>query len=285
MADVLTMAAIRLLGIPQVYTAHELLPWTARRHHRWLFSRLYAVVDAIIVHSDSQRTEIIREFSVPPSKIRVANLGDYALFATPQLPQSEARARFDLPPEAPVALFFGTLRPSKGLEVLIDAWAVVTKRLPDAILVITGKPFKGLNTAKIVDRIERLGIENSIRSRFEQVDPEETNAYYRAADVIVLPYHQIGTSGVLRYAYNSARPVIATAIGEHTERVIPGQTGHLVPPHDPLALAEVLATSLNDRSKLSSMGKAAQQYAVANLSWAEPAREMLRTYQDVRKRQ
>ena len=114
-ADVLTMVGIRLLGVAQVYTAHELLPWTARTHHRWLFTLLYAVVDAIIVHNGDQRAELIRRFRVAPWKVHLAPLGDYALFATPQLPQSQARARLGLSADPPVALFFGTIRPSKGL--------------------------------------------------------------------------------------------------------------------------------------------------------------------------
>ena len=283
-ADVLTMLAIRVLGIPQVYTAHDLLPWTASRPHRWLFSRLYRLVDAIVVHNEDQRAETIRRFSVDPGKVHVAPLGDYALFATPRLPESEARALLGLSGDRPIALFFGTIRPSKGLEVLLEAWALVARKMPDAILLVIGKPYKGLDTRKTIALIQQLGIEDSVRTRFEQVDPVDTNTYYRAADVLVLPYHEIGTSGVLRYAYNSARPVIATSVGEHGARVIAGQTGHLVPPGNPTALANVLLDSLGDRPKLRSMGEAAQVYAAANFKWLDPAREMLRIYEDLRRR-
>jgi glycosyltransferase involved in cell wall biosynthesis len=282
-ADVLTMLAIRVLGIPQVYTAHELLPWTASPHHRWLFSRLYGLVDAIIVHNEDQKAEIIRRFSVDPSKVHMAPLGDYALFATPQLPQSTARARLGLSEDAPVALFFGTIRPSKGLEILLEAWALVVQEMPEAMLLVVGKPYKGLDVRKTIALIKQLGIENSVRTRFEQVNPEDTNTFYRAADVVVLPYHEIGTSGVLRYAYNSARPVIATTVGEHVARVIPGQTGHLVSPRNPEALADVLVAVLGDRPTLRSMGGAAQRYAAANFKWLDSAREMLRVYEDLRR--
>lgn len=282
-ADVLAMLAIRVLGIPQVYTAHELVPWTASPHHRRLFSRLYGLVDAIIVHNEDQRAEIIRRFPVGSSKVHVAPLGDYALFATPQLPQSQARARLGLSAAAPVALFFGTIRPSKGLEVLLEAWALVAQKMPEAQLLVVGKPYKGLDTKKTIALIQQFSIENSVRTRFEQVNPVDTNIYYRAADVVVLPYHEIGSSGVLRYAYNSARPVIATSVGEHGARVIAGQTGHLLPPGNPTALADVLIDALGDRPTLRSMGEAAQVYAAANFKWLDPAREMLRIYEDLRR--
>jgi glycosyltransferase involved in cell wall biosynthesis len=283
MADLLAMLATRGLGIPQVYTAHELLPWSAARHHRWLFSRLYRVVDAIVVHNEDQRAEIIRRFGADPAKVHVAPLGDYAIFATPKLAQSRARSQLGLAEDAPIALFFGTIRPSKGLEVLLEAWALVARRLPEAVLLVIGKPYKGLDTTKTIAQIEQLGIGDSVRTRFEQVNPVDTNTYYRAADVVVLPYHEIGTSGVLRYAYNSARSVIATSVGEHGARVVDGETGHLVPPGNAAALADVLVEALADRPRLRSMGEAARAYAAANFKWLDPAREMLRIYQELRR--
>lgn len=282
-ADLLTMLAIRSLGIPQVYTAHELLPWSASRHHRWLFSRLYRVVDAIVVHNDDQRAEITWSFGADPAKVHVAPLGDYAIFATPELAQPQARSRLALADDAPIALFFGTIRPSKGLEVLLEAWALVARRLPEAVLLVVGKPYKGLDTNKTIAQIQQLRIGDSVRTRFEQVNPVDTNTYYRAADVVVLPYHEIGSSGVVRYAYNSARSVIATSVGEHAARVIEGETGHLVPPGKPGVLADALVDALADRPRLQSMGEAAQAYAAGNFKWLDPAREMLRIYQELRR--
>jgi glycosyltransferase involved in cell wall biosynthesis len=280
-ADLLAMVAIRAFGIPQAYTAHELLPWTASRHHRRLFRLLYGLVDAVVVHNEDQKADVIRGFAVDPAKVHVAPLGGYALFTAPDLPQTDARAKLGVSDDVPVALFFGTIRPSKGLEVLLEAWALVAPTMPEALLLVTGKPYKGLDTAATTSQIDDLGIGTSVRTRFEQVDPAEANDYYRAADVIVLPYHDIGTSGVLRYAYDSARAVIATSVGEHGALVIEGETGHQVPSGDPEALARVLTASLADRPKLAAMGETARAYAAANIGWRKPAEEMLRMYADL----
>jgi glycosyltransferase involved in cell wall biosynthesis len=284
-ADLVAMFAIRALGIPQAYTAHELLPWNAGWHHRWLFNKLYRLVDAVVVHNEQQRAEIIRRFHVQPSKVHVAALGDYSLFATPRLPQADARARLGLLEHAPIALFFGSIRPSKGLEVLLEAWAGVVRALPEAILLITGKPYKGLDPRRTIAEIKRLGIGRTVRTRFEQVDAGEANIYYRATDVVVLPYHDIGTSGVLRYAYNSARPVIATSVGEHAGEVVPGETGQLVPAGNPQALADALIKSLADRVSLKLMGDAAKLHADDNLNWGDPAKSIGRVYEEIRRPQ
>ena len=116
------------------------MPWTASRHHRRLFKLLYGLVDAVVVHNDDQKAEVVRGFGLDPAKVRVAPLGGYALFTAADLPQAEARARLGVPDDIPVALFFGTIRPSKGLEVLLEAWALVAPRMPDALLLVTGKP-------------------------------------------------------------------------------------------------------------------------------------------------
>lgn len=284
-ADLLAMVAIRTLGIPQVYTAHELLPWTASWHHRRLFRLLYRVVDAVVVHNDDQKAEVVRVFGVDPAKVHVAPLGGYALFTAPDLPQTEARAHLGVPDDVPVALFFGTIRPSKGLEVLLEAWARVAPAMPEALLLVTGKPYKGLDTGTMMSLINELGVETSVRTRFEQVDPVDANAYYRAADVVVLPYHDIGTSGVLRYAYNSARAVIATLVGEHGALIVEGETGHLVPPGDPKVLAATLTEALADRPRLDAMGEAACAYAGVNMEWLEPARITLGVYETLCRRE
>jgi glycosyltransferase involved in cell wall biosynthesis len=282
-ADVVTMLAIRLLGVRQVYTAHELLPWKVRAHHRWLFSRLYRIVDAIVVHNDDQEADLVRTFGVDPAKVYIAPLGDYALFATPALPQAEARRKLDVPLEAPIALFFGSIRRTKGLEVLLSAWPSLLEALPAALLLVVGKPFDGIDGTAAAAIIDEHGIRESVRTVFAHVDPDQANIYYRAADVVVLPYHEIGTSGVLRYAYNSARSVVGTSVGEQATRIVDGETGYQVPPGDPQALADALIRALRDRPTLEVMGKAAAWYAATNFDWLPSARLLLATYEKVRR--
>lgn len=279
--DWLTMLVLRLRGVRQVYTAHELVPWSARRHHRWLFGRIYRTVDAIVVHNDDQYGQLTRSFQVASSKVRIAPLGDYSLFADLTLSQADARARLGLAADRPIALFFGAIRPAKGLEDLLRAWVTVVAAVPDAQLLVVGKPFKGMNPAAVVDLIEALGTGHSVTVRFQQVDPMATNLYYRATDVVVLPYRAIGTSGVLRYAYNSERPVVATLVGEHRTHVRVGETGHLVEPGNIEEIGAVLASSLSDRPLLHQMGRSARAYATDNFDWLDSARILRALYREL----
>jgi glycosyltransferase involved in cell wall biosynthesis len=278
------MLAIRLLGVPQVYTAHELLPWTARPYHRAIFRALYAVVDQVVAHRADQREALIRHFGVPPRRISVIALGGYAEFVRPSLTQSDARTRLGIPAGARVALFFGAIRPSKGLDVLLAAWPAVSAIIPDALLLVVGKPYKGMRVEQLDETIRGSGLAGRVRTDFRQVEPTAANDYYRAADVVVLPYDEIGTSGVLRYAYGSARAVVATSVGEHSAHVVPGETGELVPPGDPEALAQALGTVLGDTSYARALGQNGLAYASRNFAWSDSAALLLGLYRTLTER-
>ena len=276
--DLFTAFVIRALRVRQAYTAHELLPWSSRSYHRAVFRALYRLMDLIVVHDDARRTQLVERFHVADSRIRVVPLGGYGHVTTPNLLQSEARARLDLPPDVPVALFFGSIRESKGLEVLLGAWPRVRQRLPHARLLIAGRPFKRTNVDALLERLPLAPSELGITTEFRQVSPAVANDYYRAADVIVLPYHEIGTSGVLRYAFDSARTVVATSVGEHPDHVTPGVTGELVAPGNEVELADRLVAALEDRPRLERMGQAAAAYGAGRWRWEEIGRDLLAAY-------
>ena len=219
--DLLVMHVLRWSGIRQAYTAHELLPWDVRPYHRMVFRLLYRTVDVVFVHGDVEAHDLTSTWGLQAGRVTITGHGDYGSFASPELPQREARRRLGLAPEVPIALFFGSLRPSKGLAVLLEAWASVVSAEPSARLVVAGRPYKHVDTRSLVEATRRLGVEASVDFRFGEIPPIQANDFYRAADVVTLPYLQITTSGVMRYAYSSGRAIVATAVGEHTTSVVP----------------------------------------------------------------
>lgn len=284
LVDVIGMTAMKLLGTKVVYTAHEIVPWRAQdRRARLLVRLLYTrVADRVIVHNEQDAIALARQSGLKSTYIRVINHGDYALFAEPGLDQETARARLGLPQAVPVALFFGTLRPSKGVDILLRAWPLVLERVPTAHLVVAGQPDRSLGAevqTLLTSTTEDL--RSSVTARLSRIADSDVNAYYRAADVVVLPYHAITTSGVLRYAYSSARPVVATAVGEHPTWVVPGVTGYLVPREDPQALAGALVALLRDRTLCARLGEAALRFAKEHFDWTTIARKTAALYAEL----
>ena len=89
--------------------------------------------------------------------------------------------------------------------------------------------------------------------------------------MVVIPYRRATQSGVVHLAYTFERPVVATAVGDIPAVVLDGETGILVPPEDPDALARGLVTLLTDADRAERMGVAGAKWLAAESSWAQVA--------------
>jgi glycosyltransferase involved in cell wall biosynthesis len=213
----------------------------------------------VLCHGEPEAEALRVMYAVPPERVLATGHGDYRMFVEAASSQQEARERLGLPPDIPLALFFGSLRTSKGLALLLDTWPAVHARVPDAHLLVAGRPLHGTS----VEVAEADGVS----FRFGLTTPAAANDFYAAADVVVMPYDQVTTSGVMRYAYSAGRPVVATTIGELGRHVIPGQTGWLVPPTDGPALGTAVVAALSDRARTAELGRRANAYGREHFDW------------------
>lgn len=141
----------------------------------------------------------------------------------------------------PTILFFGQVRPYKGLEDLIAALPLVRRRV-DASLVIAGRFVQPLERFR--RQVRTLGVEEHVRFIPDHVPDEEVPGLFRRCDVVALPYRSATSSGVLVEAAQSERPVVVTRVGALPEMV--GEHGVVVAPRDPASLADGLVRALED---------------------------------------
>lgn len=201
--------------------------------------------DAFIVHSATDEAALRRlvpRAAARPGAVRRALLPAHSIAAP--VGRAEARSRLGLPPDARVALFFGFVRPYKGLEHLIDAVALAMPRVPDLVLVVAGEFWQP--PGRFLERARLAGIADRVRLDDRYVPNDEVGAYFCAADVVVLPYVEATQSGVVTLAAEFSVPVVVTRVGGLPEAVLDGRTGLVVPPGDAAALADALATALGD---------------------------------------
>ena len=157
----------------------------------------------------------------------------YAQFDRGRHTRESARASLGL--EGDVVLFFGYVRAYKGLDTLLGAWPAVRARRP-ATLVVAGEFYDDQGPyRKLADAAG-----DSVRLLSRYIPDAEVEALFKAADVVVLPYRSATQSGVTHVAYALGVPVITTDVGGLAETVVPGDTGLVVPPEDPPALAEAI---------------------------------------------
>jgi glycosyltransferase involved in cell wall biosynthesis len=203
-----------------------------------LFTRwMLRASDGYLVMSESVERDLDRlKPGAPRRRVRHPL---YAQFDRGRYTRESARETLGLQGE--VVLFFGYVRPYKGLDTLLEAWPRVRARRP-ATLVVAGEFYE--NPAPYRARAQAGG--SSVRLLERYLDDGEVEAVFRAADVVVLPYRSATQSGVTHVAYALGVPVITTDVGGLSETVRPDRTGLVVPPEDPAALADAIVRYFED---------------------------------------
>src|SRR2546422_1916718 len=188
-----------------------------------------------------------------------------------RLTSADAKQRLGIRAHERTILFFGNIAPYKGLGDLIAAFQRIVTGNVDYRLIIAGRPKKGCE--KYWEEIQRSISRGVNRARIIQkihyIPDEETELYFKAADVLALPYRHIYQSGVLFLGYSFGLPVIAADVGTLREDVIEGRTGFLCKPEDPVDLARAIETYFASDlfQSLHTRRKEIRQYAHERHSW------------------
>ena len=252
-------------GVPKVLTAHDVLPREASPGQHGGQKRILSRMDAVIVHSEHGARRLRQEAGVAPERIHVIPHGAF-----------EHLARLDPAPlpgglekrDRPVVLFFGLIRPYKGLDVLLDAWR---RAAPAAELWVVGRP-RGVD----LDALRR-DAPRTVRFVEGFVTDAEAAALFRAADLAVLPYREIDQSGVLFSALAFGTPLLLSDVGGFPEVAASG-AAELVPAGDPAALAGALQSLIGDPARRAELSEAARAAAAGAYSWDAIARRTLEVY-------
>ncbi|MGZ5457303.1 MAG: glycosyltransferase family 4 protein [Thermoanaerobaculia bacterium] len=223
---------------------------------RWLTNRVLHRGDVLVVHAETEAEDAARRTSrrIVKTFLPVHELGG----AIP----SRADARCALGLRGNVALFFGHVRPFKGLDVALRAWRLLER---EVTLVVAGEAWwKGEAEVRELAK----GLDN-VRFDFRFIPDAEIATYFAAADVVLAPYRIEAQSGVALTAFHFARPVIASDVGGLPEIVEEGANGMLVPAEDPAALAKAI-DAFFARGDREAMEQHATESA-ARYSWSEYA--------------
>lgn len=232
----------KFLGKKLTYTAHN-INIRKRDGRDTLINRLslfimYKLVDHIFVHTEKMKQQLINDFHVIGNKVSVIPFGINDIIPASNLTCVEAKKRFNLEGKK-VLLFFGNIAPYKGLEDLILALVHLKKELHDFKLIVAGRI---KNCEEYWGNIEKIIEENNLAEyvliNIDYVPDETVEEYFKAADVLLLPYKYIYQSGVVFLSYNFGLPVIATNVGSLREDVIEGENGFICKPNDAEDLAQ-----------------------------------------------
>lgn len=236
--------------------------------------------DALIVHSDQDRYRLLA--LLPRANVVKAAIPTYAPLAQQPAPlvSRDMRRELALPEGEPILLFFGFVRPYKGLEYLIQALPRIRERLP-AHLVVAGEFW---SSREFYERFaQEFGVERHITFVDRYIPDEELRHYFALADVVVMPYVSATQSAVVQLAFGFEKPVITTRVGGLAEVVQDGVNGLLVPPQDEVALADAVVRFFTDGVGERIRARLAQG-AGTSYTWEELVRTIEQVAQDLRRR-
>src|SRR6266481_780182 len=265
----------KLLGKKVVLTAHNVNAGKRDSNdsllNRSTLRLQYLLVDHIFVHTEKMKKELRQDFGVTERKVSVIPFGINNAVPHTDLSPQEAKQRLGISSDERTILFFGAIRPYKGLEYLVTAFQQLVTTHQEYRLIIAGEPRK--ESEQYSDEIQRAinghASRGQVLQKFQYIPDEETELYFKAADVLALPYTHVFQSGVLFLGYSFGLPVVGAEVGSVREEIIEGRTGFLCRSCDSADLAKAIEKYFESDlfKNLDNRRQEIREYANAKHSW------------------
>jgi D-inositol-3-phosphate glycosyltransferase len=270
------MLYYKLLGKRVVLTAHNVNK--RRRDHRDNFlNRLtlriqYRLADHIFVHTDKMKAELMDQFGVPTDRASVIPFGINNSVPNTALTTGQAKERLGVGKNEKAILFFGRIKPYKGLEYLIAAFKILAGRSANYRLIVVGRLEEGCEQywAAMQEEVREHINAGKVTLRIEYVPDSDVEVYFKASDVLILPYKEIFQSGVIFLGYSFGLPAIIADVGSLKDDVLEGKNGFVFSPEDSNDLARAIEQYFASDlfADLESRRQGIRDYALQRHSWA-----------------
>ena len=299
----LILALLQVIGMRVIVTMHSVIPRSSLRPDFFdrygigrrfpTFKKLCTIIvtkliglfsDRIIVHNKIAKRELVRGYKFQKRKICVIPHG----VDTADLNLNESNNCNKLSSTISNAiLYFGFVRPGKGLEYAIEALPKVLEKFPRTRLVIAGgyHPYLTLEGAKYIEKLKELtknlNLDSNVIFLERFIPNDELPSYLSIADIFIMPYTEgdiFGASGVLSKIACYGKPIVATNIPRFSD-IINEKYGLIVPSHQPQAIAEAIIKLLSNPALRLFVGHQLQSY-VKNNCWKNVARRTLASYEE-----
>jgi len=250
-----------------VYSVHNVLPHEPRQWHRAVYRLWYLMPDVLHVLSHHTAERLVNEFGVRRARIFYAPHGNYARFMheTPARDAVETKRRLGLPPDGCLVLYYGLIRPYKGVDRLVEAAAHVQSGNV-YILAAGGCPVDVEQTLRT--RMADLHLDGTrCQLQVGHLENQTMSDLIAAADVLVFPYHHIYQSGALLMAMTYGKAIIASDLPGFREYLSPEQTGVLCDTANPVAFGRAIDELAGHPETRARLASAAVQAALTTYSW------------------
>lgn len=221
---------LRKDGVEIVFLCHNVVEHESARWKRVLTDFVLSKGSRFVVHTSVDKQNLLNRF--PDCLVAIHPLPVFDQFPQPTI-NLPRRAKLEL-------LFYGFVRPYKGLDVLLRAMNLLKDE--DVFLSVVGEFWRGEDEAK--KYVADNGLANKVEIVPRYVSDDEAASFFSRCDVVVLPYRSATGSAVIPLAYHYGKPVIATRVGGLPDVVEDGETGALIEPDSSVQLADAIKQAL-----------------------------------------
>lgn len=261
--------------IPVVITVHNVANHGKKHFYDLCSGLLFKLGDHFIVHSKSNKDMLAKLYGIHSSRISHIPHGPLEFGFRKDITCNEARRILGLRSQDQIILIFGAIRPYKGVDIALEAFAEVVKEIPKARLVIAGKLWESWDRYEKIIREKNIG--HLVKKHLQYVDTDEVASYFLASDLVILPYLKFDSqSGVGAAAVAFRKPMIVTKTGGLPELVMDQE--NVIPPGDANDLSQRIIFCLKNRAVLKTMSEESEAIA-ESISWDRIAAETIAIYE------
>jgi len=273
--DLAIFAILKLLRRKIVFTPHNI--YSFKKQNMSVIALLYRLSNIIIVHNGANKDMLIRDFKIDPNKIHIIKHGNYNYFLGQSSDRNTSKQKINIPQDKQMILLFGSIRKGKSISTALAAIHELKNR-EDFVFVMAGKAAKEYDMPALHQRIQDLGIADCVDIRNRFIEDEYIEHYYKAADIVLIPYVESYESGVLKYAFSCGSPVIISDLEVFRDDVKDNENCLLFERGNHVELATKIACLLGDPRLATKIGKNAKEYSDRHWNWLSSAQKTKQVY-------
>ena len=275
-ADLILFILLRMSGVKIVYTPHDLSSFKSKGNGMFL-KMLFNLSHAIVAHNLVNETTLIRKYGIKKRKIKIVPHGNYNVFLKSNVTKKQSRERIGVSKNGNIILLFGSLRQGKGIDTVVKAFKNLIK-YKHATLLMAGKPARGYDIEKVKKELKNEILKSKVILRDYFIEEDKVEYYYKASDIVLVPYDNVYESGVLRFAFSCGIPTIVSNVKEFAHSVKNGENCLVFKSGNAKDLVYKITILLNNPQLAEQIARNAKRFSDEKWDWAQIALETKNIY-------
>jgi D-inositol-3-phosphate glycosyltransferase len=280
--ELFNLNIFKVFGFKIIVTIHDIdhLSDVNKKHSDKKIKKFKNVIDKVIVHTDFTKRSLLKYFDGFESRIFTVPHGDIDFIYNIKISKQEAlkKLKLDTISDIKIILLFGQIKKVKGLDILLKAFAKIKDNHKDTIVLVAGKLWKN-EEDEYIKIIEENLMQDQVVMNLKFIDNKDVPLYFKAADIVALPYKKIYNSGVILRALDYESTVLVSDLEPLTKVIQHGENGFVFKSENIDDMAKKIDILLGDAELRERLKESAKRFIENNFSWEQVAKKTIEVYE------